>query len=214
MTATKIKAEALTIQPPNLKVAVFRIKGVAPYVQNKFSQKAQEQMRAKHEAGSVSKKGGKKEPKDFQKVYEGAMHKTTEGWIGIPAPAFRSALISACRVCGFQMTKAKLAVFVEADGFDSTDGQPLVKILKGEPFYHEMYVRNETGVLDIRPRPMWHPGWEADVRLRFDADMFSLQDVANLLLRAGMQVGIGEGRPDSKKSAGMGWGLFEIIAQE
>jgi hypothetical protein len=40
--------------------------------------------------------------------------------------------------------------------------------------------------------------------------MFSLDDISNLLMRVGLQVGLGEGRPDSKKSAGMGWGTFEI----
>jgi len=34
--------------------------------------------------------------------------------------------------------------------------------------------------------------------------------VTNLLSRVGMQVGIGEGRPFSKNSAGMGWGTFEL----
>lgn len=34
--------------------------------------------------------------------------------------------------------------------------------------------------------------------------------MVNLLSRAGLQVGIGEGRPDSKKSAGMGYGLFTV----
>ena len=48
------------------------------------------------------------------------------------------------------------------------------------------------------------------MRIRFDADMFSAADVANLMNRVGAQVGIGEGRPDSKNSAGMGWGLFSI----
>jgi hypothetical protein len=32
----------------------------------------------------------------------------------------------------------------------------------------------------------------------------------NLLARVGMQVGIGEGRPDSRESAGIGFGLFRI----
>ena len=36
------------------------------------------------------------------------------------------------------------------------------------------------------------------------------QDVTNLLMRVGQQVGIGEGRPDSKNSAGMGWGTFNV----
>jgi hypothetical protein len=57
---------------------------------------------------------------------------------------------------------------------------------------------------------MWREGWEAKLRIRYDADQFSLSDVSNLLARAGMQVGVGEGRPDSKDSAGLGWGLFSL----
>ena len=141
------------------------------------------------------------------------MHKTAEGWCGIPAPAFRNAMISACRVVGFQMTRAKLALFVVPDGFDAEDGTPLVRITKGEPIYTELAVKNETGVCDLRPRPMWREGWEAVVRIKYDADMFTLTDVANLLMRAGAQVGIGEGRPDSRKSCGIGWGIFDLIGE-
>ena len=204
--------QVVTIAPPNFQTGVFRIRGIAPYVQNKFSQKAREQMRAMQEAGSTARKGSKREAKDFHAAYEQAIHRTAEGWAGIPAPAFRNAMISACRTVGFQMTRSKLGLFIEPDGFDADDGTPLVRITKGEPEYHEAFVRNETGVVDLRPRPMWAPGWEAVVRIRFDADMFTLADVANLLMRAGLQVGIGEGRPDSKKSAGLGWGLFEIVS--
>lgn len=209
--AAKTPKSEVTILPPNFQTAVFRITGTAPYCQNKFSQKAREQIRLKQEAGSAGKKGMKREPKDFQACYEGAMHKTKEGWCGIPAPAFRNAMVSACRVVGFKMTHAKLAVFIEADGFDPEDGMPLVRILKGEPKYHEMAVRNESGVCDLRARPMWDPGWEADVRIRFDAEMFTIEDIANLLMRAGQQVGVGEGRPDSRKSCGMGWGMFRVL---
>ena len=203
----------ITIAPPKIKIAEFGIRGVAPYVQNKFSQKAREQMHAKQAAGSTAKKGTKREAKDFQAAYEGAMHKTAEGWCGIPAPAFRNAMISACRVVGFQMTRAKLALFVVPDGFDAEDGTPLVRITKGEPIYTELAVKNETGVCDLRPRPMWREGWEAVVRIKYDADMFTLTDVANLLMRAGAQVGIGEGRPDSRKSCGIGWGIFDLIGE-
>jgi hypothetical protein len=56
---------------------------------------------------------------------------------------------------------------------------------------------------------MWR-AWSADITLRWDADQLTLVDVANLLDRAGLQVGIGEGRADSKKSTGMGWGSFKV----
>jgi hypothetical protein len=121
-------------------------------------------------------------------------------------------MMSACRLVGFQVVKAKLAVFVEADGMDKVDGTPLVKI-EGEPEHVEHYVRNATGVVDIRVRAMWRE-WVVNLTVRYDADMFSLADVANLLARAGLQVGVGEGRPDGKRSAGMGWGMFRIDSEE
>jgi hypothetical protein len=52
--------------------------------------------------------------------------------------------------------------------------------------------------------------WSADVNISYDSDQFTSTDVANLLQRVGQQVGIGEGRPDSKMSAGMGWGTFTL----
>jgi hypothetical protein len=202
----------VTIQAPNIQEAIFRIRGTAPYVQNKFSAKAREQMHATQEKGHVAKKGARREAKDFQLMYEQALHKGPDGWYGIPAPAFRNGLISACRLVGFVMTRAKLSLFIKPDGFDEDDMSPLVRIIKGEPKYFESAVRLESGVIDLHARPMWDAGWEADVKINFDADQFALQDVANLLTRVGLQVGVGEGRPDSKKSAGLGWGTFEILS--
>ena len=204
----KAKEKHVAIPAPNFQTVEFVIQGTSPYVQNKFAQKAKNTMKAKQEAGSQGKKGMKREAKDFKVCYEGAMHKATAGWCGIPAPAFRNAMISACRVVGFKMTVAKLSVFIEADGYDVDDGTPLVKITKGTPVYHEAPVRNESGVCDIRARPMWREGWEAKVRVRFDLDQFSVEDVTNLMARCGSQVGIGEGRADSKKTCGIGWGAF------
>jgi hypothetical protein len=171
-------------------------------------------MHEAQEAGPQGKKGKKREPKDFKACFEDAKHVSPEGWYGIPSPGIRAALVSACRLCGFKMTHAKLGCFVEADGF-GTDGTPLTRITKGEPHYHEAAVRNETGVADLRARPMWDAGTcEATVRITYDADMFSMEDVANLMHRACTQVGFGEGRPDSRRSCGMGWGRFEILSKK
>lgn len=202
------KGVAVTIKAPNFQQANYRITGVAPYVQHKFSAKARNQIIATQEAGSVATGKKVREPKDFDEVYSNAMHRSREGWIGIPASAFRNAMISACRTVGYKMTHAKLAAFVLADGFDVDDGTPLIKI-DGTPKRHTTYARNDNGSIDIRVRPMWEE-WGADVKVRFDADMFTLDDLSNLMMRVGMQVGIGEGRPDSKNSAGMGWGMFSI----
>ena len=209
LVVPKHEPEVIRITRPSLKEASIQIVGIAPYVQHAFSEKQRKQMEATQAAGQQAKGKKVREPKDFMAVYENAKHVSQQGWLGIPAPAFRNAMISACKLVGLVMTRAKLSVFIEADGIDRNDGTPLVKII-GEPRIHQATVRNETGVADIRWRPMWE-AWSANVKVTWDEDQFSATDVMNLMLRAGMQVGIGEGRPDSPNSNGLGWGRFEVV---
>lgn len=203
---------AVTISRPNFQTIALRLTGAAPYMQARFSAKSMQAMRSKMAAGSTAKKGTKREARDFDADYEGAMHIAVEGWHGIPAAAFRNAAIDACRMVGYQMTRAKMSVFVQADGFDRIDGTPLVRLV-GEPERTEMAVRNATGVVDIRVRPMWRE-WGTTILVKFDGDQFTATDVINLFARAGVQVGIGEGRPFSRDSNGMGYGLFEIASDD
>lgn len=197
------------IKAPRLKRAEFKLKGTAPLVMAAFSEKSRQKMMATQMAGSQAKSRKEREARDFEADMRGAMHIAEEGWTGFPASAFRAALISACRLVGFKMTLAKLAVFVEADGLDKVSGQPLVRLEAGEPELHIASVRNASGVTDLRARPMWRK-WGLTLRVTFDEDVFSLTDVANLLARVGAQVGIGEGRADSRESTGLGWGSFSI----
>lgn len=196
------------IAEPNMRVVTMTINGSAPYVQHRFSEKSRNQIIETQKAGSQAKGKKQRTPKDFEESYRNATHLSTENWYGIPAGAFRNAMISACRTVGYKMTHAKLAAFVLADGIDAEDGTPLVKI-KGVPEQHVSHARNDNGKIDIRVRPMWRK-WSATLTIRYDADMFAESDVVNLMTRVGLQVGIGEGRPDSKNSAGLGWGLFNV----
>lgn len=211
MPAKKAK-EKIVITAPNMVTMMIPIRGLAPYVQCKFSKKAREEMLQTQMQGSRSKTRKSREPRNIEVDYQEAMHISDEGKHGIPAAAFRAAMISACRLVNFTMTAAKIAIFVEADALDADEGTGLVHI-KGEPQLHQGHVRLASGVASIAIRPMWRK-WSANVRVRFDADQFSASDVVNLMARAGAQVGVGEGRPDSKKSNGMGWGIFEVLEQQ
>jgi len=203
----------ITIDAPKILTLECTIEGTAPLVQHKFSEKVKQQLMDQQKAGSAAKGKKKRESKDFDQCYRDATYTSEDGkWHGIPAPCFRNAMISACRTIGVPMTRAKLSVFVLADGIDA-EGTPLVRITKGKPERHDAAVRNATGVVDIRARPMWKPGWRAKLRLQYDADMLQASDVMNLLSRAGLQVGIMEGRPDSKDSCGMGWGTFRVLGE-
>lgn len=204
---------SVVISRPNILTGEFRIVGTAPYVQHKFSDKARKIMLDKQKEGSTAKsKRGAREQRKPEEDYEAATHFSSDGWCGIPAPGFRNAMIDACRLVGFKMTIGKQSIFIDADGIDSGDGTPLVRI-DGDRELHEGMVRLPTGVADVRIRPMWRQ-WSATLRVKFDGDQFSLTDVSNLLMRAGLQVGIGEGRPFSKNSTGLGWGTFEIVEEE
>ena len=205
----KQSIDVVTISPPKFSRIRLRLVGTAPYMQARFSAKAMQAMKSKMAAGPTARKGGRKDARDFDDDFRAAQHIAADGWNGVPAAALRNACIDVCRMVGFKMTHAKMSIFVEADGFDEVDGTPLVRLDAREPERVDMATRNATGVADIRVRPMWRE-WALNVVIRFDADQFTTSDVVNLISRAGEQVGIGEGRPFSKSSNGLGFGTFTV----
>lgn len=208
--AKTITEETCVITPPKFGVVDLIIEGMAPLVVERFSKKAE--LMAKMAEGQSAKNKKVRDARDYDREAEGARYRSADGWEGMNAAAFRAAMISACRLVGFKMTLAKLSTFVEADGFDLNDGVPLVRVY-GESQTYTAHTRNATGVIDIRSRPMYR-SWAAKLRVRYDMDQFKMADVLNLVSRCGMQVGIGAGRPDSKASAGCGFGLFQVVPTE
>lgn len=202
-----MKEETCVISAPKFGITEFLIEGTAPLVVERFSKKAE--LMAKMAEGKSAGSKKVRDARDYEKEAEEARYRAPEGWEGMNAAAFRAAMISACRLVGFKMTLAKLSTFIEADGFDKNDGVPLVRVY-GESHTYTAHTRNATGVVDVRSRPMYR-NWAAKLRVRYDTDQFKMVDVLNLVARCGMQVGIGAGRPDSKASAGCGFGLFNVV---
>lgn len=200
------------IKAPNFQTALFHIKGTAPLVIHRFSAKTKAQMRDKMIAGKSASSKKVREPVSVDDLFNDSRYTSKEGWDGFHAGAVRNAMISACRLVGFKMTLAKMSVFVIQDGWDEKEPQiPLIKII-GKAIKQEDMARVETGQPYVTIRAAYH-GWEAKIKIRWDADQFSVNDISNLLSRVGTQVGLCEGRPDSKNSCGMGWGTFEIAQQ-
>src|SRR5216117_1570790 len=195
----------IRISAPNIKTAIFEIEGLTSLVIHRFSQKTKAAIIAKMELGSTAAKNIKKEKLNPKAEYEAARYRLKDGSDGFNASAVRNALISACRLVGIKMTHAKLCLFVEADGRDRDE--PAINLVRiyGKPVMQQDIGRLPNGSPCPIFRPAFHE-WKAKLRILFDADQFIIEDVANLLSRAGRQVGLCEGRPDSKNSAGMGWG--------
>ena len=201
------------IKAPNFQTAVFEIRGTSPLVIHRFSSKTKNQMRQKMEEGKSAQNKKLREPQSTDVLFDEARYVSREGWDGFHAGSIRNAMISACRLVSFKMTLAKLSVFVVADGSDKDEPQiPLIRIY-GTAVKQEDMARVETGQPYVTVRAAYHD-WKAKIRIRWDADQFGLQDVTNLLMRVGQQVGLCEGRYDSKNSPGLGWGCFEIINEK
>lgn len=201
------KQQTVLISAPRMAQAQFQFTGTAPLMTARFSKKME--LLAKHTTKQERGKKVERKVKDVDQDLEDATYISPQGWYGMNAAAVRNAMISACRLVNFKMTLAKLSIFVEADGYDHLEPVPLLRI-EGERTKNIMATRNSTGVPDVRIRPLWNPGWIIRPRIRWDLDQFSSTDVTNLLVRVGHQVGLGEGRPDSKSSAGLGYGLFDV----
>lgn len=206
----KVKIE---ITPPNFKVLPIRIEGTAPLMTHKFSEKMRKQIEEKQTSKNATTK--KREPKDYAAEFNAARYiakknGTVGGWDGIPAGAIRSAMIAACRtVDGLPMTRAKGAFFIRAQGNDVTDSTPLIRI-EGKPEHDTRPVRLESGVADLRNRPRYDE-WACQMEIEYDSDLVSQNDVANLLARAGAQVGLCEMRPSAPNSFGGDFGTFKVV---
>jgi hypothetical protein len=200
----------IAVKYPSFDIISVRIIGTAPLCQCRISEKARDEMLYGMMHPDENKKK-KRVPKDLDKEFVDSYYKSTDGHYGIPAGAFRNGMIDSCRLTNLVMTKAKMCFTIIPDGWDPRDRTPLVYL----PTAPEKYVavtrlRKGMGfVTNICARSLW-PEWEANVKVHFDTDQFTATDVFNLLTRMGLQIGVGEGRPYSKTSNGIGFGTFKL----
>jgi len=204
------QVERVVITAPDFGNMTVPLIGSAILVVHRFSEKAKKEMLYKHTHPTVKSK--LREAKNPEELFQSCLYVSEEGWYGFPASAFRAASIRACSLVGVKMTEAKMTLFIVADGYDKFDGTPLCRITSGLPQMHMSAVRIQS-TTDIRVRAMFREGWKMNLKMRWDNAQLDKTDVVNLINRVGIQVGIGEGRPSSPKSCGMGWGTFDISSK-
>lgn len=176
--------------------------GITPVIPHKWSEKALRMMREKQMAGEGAVRA-KREPKNPQEEAEQSCYWLPDGSPGMPATAFKSAIVEAARYYdGVTMTALKRVIFVEGDGPDV-----LVRI-EGEQHLREDTPRNSGGTADLRYRYSFSP-WSAILRVRFVPQMVTPKSVISLVDAAG-RGGVGDWRPGSPKSNTGIFGTFRI----
>ena len=188
---TRIYREELTIG----------IKGTAPLIVHRWSEKAKEMMLASQQ--------GKKTPKqakDPQADYESSMYRLADGGHGFPVMAFTAATVKGGgRVFGksVKMTELRQVFTFLADGI-GTDGTQLARI-SGEPTMREDMVRVGMGTADIRYRAEYRD-WSAMLRVEYVPSVIDRESVV-ALIDAGGTNGVGEWRPEKSGS----YGTYEVV---
>ena len=114
--------EQIHIAPPNIRTGEVWIKGTAPLVIHKFSDKAKNQIMEKQAAGSTANTKKKREAKDFDAAFNAARHISFDGWDGIPASSSaRTAGIATRGLLSSRSSAVRRAVSTRwfASGADS-----------------------------------------------------------------------------------------------
>lgn len=180
----RIEAETLAIP----------IRGTAPLLMHKFSEKARQQM--------LDSMQGRKTPrmrKDPEAEYLASLYRLKDGGYGMPAVAFKAATIGAARFYGKSLTMTGLRQCLFFRGEPGDDGQLMVRIV-GEPTMREDVVRVGQGT-DLRYRAMFAE-WSATLEVIYVTAMLTRESIVSLIDAGGMGVGVGEWRPEKRGDFG------------
>ncbi len=191
--AVQSKGTIIELPRPNIQVLDVTLVGDSPLIVHKWSEKAKKQIRDKQQ----KKAQAGREAKDPEQDFKDSLHLTPKGEYAFPVIGFKSAAVTACTSTG-AITKVAARQSFHIDGEFA--------ILKGsEPRMREDMVKVGMGTADIRYRGEYWPWWTT-VRIRFNANVMSAEQILNLLNTAGFGVGVGEWRPERDGQ----FGLFHV----
>jgi len=141
--------------------------------------------------------------KDSMYYMPGSSPKSKNPKYGLVAAGFKKAMVRAAKpIDGIAMTDVQQNIFV----YDEADGLVPIKCSKPRMREDIVSIGKGTGKTpDLRYRGEYKD-WSAKLRIRYNADFFTSEEVLNLLSHAGLSVGWGEMRPEK----GYDHGIYDI----
>lgn len=175
------------------------IRGTAPLVVNRFSEKAKRQM-----LDAMTGHKPLREVKDPKAEYEAAFYRLKDGQAGFPALGFKAATVGGARFFGKQVSMTGLKQMAFFTGEPGEDGHFYVPIT-GEAIMREDVVRVGRGGTDLRYRPQFTE-WSTVLTITYVRSMLDRESLLSLVDAGGLGVGVGEWRPEK----GGDFGTYEI----
>lgn len=200
-------AGSVTIRALNTRRVLIPVKGVTELICHAWGAKAVQEMEDA-QTGVTKKRarGAPREAKNPTDLYHESMYVVEEdparfesSVFGFPSVAFKAAMVRAAKAVGMAMTDARTALFIEDD----------LVVIEGEPYCRRDMVRLQGKTADVRYRGAFKE-WSAVLPIIYDADLITLDDVVNLVHRAGFSVGVGEWRPERDGP----YGRFAVVHDE
>jgi hypothetical protein len=115
--------------------------------------------------------------------------------------AIKGAIINAAhKDIGIEKTLVRKSLFLVC-----ADSRMVLEMDCDEPVIKEDPVRVGQGSADLRYRPYFYR-WAVDLTFEIDAGLLQVEDLLNLIDRAGFGVGVGEWRPEK----GGEFGRFQV----
>lgn len=194
--ATRGKTGVDTPVPIDLQTMEITIRGTAPLIMHKWSEKAKAAMRAKQQKSEVKTR----EARDPEQECRDALIVNDDGQPSLLAIAVKSAVVTAAT--STSMTKVAIRQAFRIHGqFIPIDGDWTMV---------EDMTRTSTGVADLRYRPYFYE-WTAVIPVIYNRFAISAEQLQGLFALAGFGVGVGDWRPEKNGDKGT-WEVVSVTA--
>lgn len=204
-----MKEQAIVIPPLKMEAIDLILIGDNSLICHRFGEKAKKQIEDKQQKRAKGAREKRNPQLEFQKslhVFNGEKDFKKQEF-GFPGGALKKAMLwVAADIEGVAGTQVKRHIHVIADGGD------LLKIYGDRPIMREDWVRIGRGTTDLRYRGEFIE-WRMQPKITYNSDVFSTEQVINLINHAGCECGLGEWRPGSPKSPG-DHGIFHVATEE
>lgn len=190
--AVKKAVEAVSLPAIKKQRMEITLKGVTPYLANRFPPSARDEIEKKQQHGARQPRGARQP--DIER--EESVHLTRDGQPGLLASSVKKALVAAAPDVEMEKTFVRRALHVVGDVLPLAFKEKL-------PVVHDARLQGRTA------HPVYRfafVDWSCRVTILFNGATISSAQIANLVNSAGFGVGVGAWRPEKSGSHGM----FEV----
>jgi len=189
------QGEVITLPRMDIRELELKLIGDTPLISHAWGEKAIAQIEAAQGHKARTAKGPRKPKEEF----EASLYKMPNGdGYGYPAHVFKVAAVNACsHVDGVTKVLARGAFHVQGD---------MVQLSGSKPTMRRDMVRLRDGTATVRYRGEFKT-WRVLLRIRYNANVLSAEEIVNLFNTAGFAIGIGDNRP---QKSGNSFGLFHV----